>query len=357
VPDPADDAELARRFAEHARASLPRAPLYAVLCQGVADRPAIARLLLHAPTEQRLPVLLLAAVHDVLLRVPDEPLARWYASLTERPRSPDDVALLPTFADFVTAHRPELIELVATRRTQTNEVGRCAVFLPALGRLADEVGRLARLDVGASAGLTLLLDRFEYHYRPGGDVGGPSSVVLTAGTRGAVPVPRAMPAFGASCGIDLAPLDVTDPDAARWLEACCWPDQVDRFRRLHAAIELARRDPPELLAGDAVTETGAVLERLAPRGHPVVTNSWALNYFDGDGRRRLVDELDRVGATHDLSWVCIESPSQTPELPWPPNTPDRDHTHLLLATWRGGHRTVSRLARCHPHGFWLHWGA
>ena len=46
-----------------------------------------------------------------------------------------------------------------TRRTQTNEVGRCAAILPALPR-----GRLALLEVGASAGLCLLMDEFFYDY-------------------------------------------------------------------------------------------------------------------------------------------------------------------------------------------------
>lgn len=353
--EPGDD-ELARRFEATATAAHPRAPLYAQLCRGIAGRPELVRLLSHAPAEQRQPVLLLACVHDLLLRSPDQPLAQWYGSLSTSPRRPDDPALLPSFAAFVESRRPDLVELLGTRRTQTNEVGRCALFLPALGLLAHDVGELALVDVGTSAGLNLLLDRYRYHYRPGGDVGGPSTVVITTGTRGAVPVPGALPTLAARCGIDISPLDVTDPDSARWLEACCWPDQADRFQRLHAAIELARADPPELLAGDAVESIAAVVARLAPRGHPVVTNSWALNYLGADRQRRFVSELDRVATTVDLSWVFVESPRQTPELPWPVGE-ERDPalTHLVLVEWRGGRRSVQHLATCHPHGFWMHW--
>ena len=47
------------------------------------------------------------------------------------------------------------------RRTQTNEPARCAVLLPLLAQLPQP---LALVDVGASAGLTMLFDRYSYDY-------------------------------------------------------------------------------------------------------------------------------------------------------------------------------------------------
>src|SRR5437870_13338175 len=55
---------------------------------------------------------------------------------------------------FVKRHGHELANVMRSRRTQTNEVGRCAVLLPAFPS-----GPLALVEVGASAGLCLLLDR------------------------------------------------------------------------------------------------------------------------------------------------------------------------------------------------------
>ena len=81
-----------------------------------------------------------------------------------------------------------------TRSTQTNEVGRCATFLPVLGLVAGEVGPLALVDVGSSGGLTLLLDRYECRYEPGGAVGGPSPVVLDVRHAWRRPDPRPVPA-------------------------------------------------------------------------------------------------------------------------------------------------------------------
>lgn len=351
-----EDVELSRRFREHAAATLPRAPLYAALCAGIADDPDLYRLLGQAPEEQRLPVLLLAASHRLVLDEPDHPVAAWYPNLSVPARNPTDPELMIAFRSLVGARTRELTELLATRRTQTNEVGRCAMFVVALGLLADEVGQFTHLDVGASAGLNLLLDHYEYRFDPGGRVGGPSRVVIETGVRGDPPLPRVPPVAVARCGIDIAPIDVTSDDEAKWLEACVWPDQADRFHRLEAAIEIAREHPPELLAGGAVESLAPAVARMALRGHPVVTNSWVLNYLPPERRTAYLAELDLIGVGTDLSWVYVEGPAFVPELPArtdPEGDPQR--TEMTLVRWRGGRRTVDHLATCHPHGFWIHW--
>ena len=153
------------------------------------------------------------------------------------------------------------------------------------------------------------------------------------------------------------PVDITDPAEARWLEACCWPDQADRFHRLRHAIELARADTPEVLAGDAVDTLATAVDRLSVAAHPVVTTSWALNYLSAERREAFVDTLDAIGCERDVSWVIAESPAQTPELPHPTDLVGEEiHiTALTLVTWRNGERAVRNLATCHPHGYWIHW--
>jgi hypothetical protein len=352
----AEPPTLEEHFAAFAATAQPRAPLYAALSAVVARDPDLSRVLERAPAQQRLPVLLFASVHALLLDEPGSELAQWYPNLTDDPRRPTERALGRVFTRFVDEHRSELEHLVATRTTQTNEVGRCALLLPALGLIAAEVGAIGHLDVGASGGLNLLLDRYEYHYRSGDredTVGGPSTVVLAADTRGPVPVPAAMPVIASRCGIDRHPIDVTDPGEAHWLEACVWPDQADRFHRLVRAIELAREHPPELLAGDAVTSLAPAIERIG--AHPVVTNSWVLNYLTASERVAYLAELDRIGAERDLSWVYAEAPALIPELPNEPDPVDAHRTVLSMARWRDGRRTVTHLATCHPHGFWIHW--
>ena len=78
------------------------------------------------------------------------------------------------------------------RRTQTNEPARCATLLPALAQLPPP---LALIEVGASAGLTLLVDRYSYDYA-GHRIAGrdPQAPVLRcARRRGRCRSPRGLP--------------------------------------------------------------------------------------------------------------------------------------------------------------------
>ena len=155
----------------------------------------------------------------------------------------------------------QLAELLSTRRTQTNEIGRSALFVPSLGELAAECGPLAHVDVGASAGLNLLIPHYDFVYDPGGAVMTGSTVRITCSTRGDVPVPSTHPPIAAAIGLDTDPIDVSDPLQARWLEACVWPDQVERFERLGAAIEIANRVGVDVRPGDAIDTVGRAHRR------------------------------------------------------------------------------------------------
>jgi hypothetical protein len=351
-----DAATCARMFGDFARTTESRAPLYSRMARGIAEDEPLAGLLLRAPAAQRQPVLLFACVHDLLLAGDGDrtDLARYYPNLTADPDGGDPV---PALRRFCADHDAALTDLLANRSTQTNEIGRCALLLPAFALLAADLGPLAHVDVGASAGLNLLLDRYGYRYEPGGSVGpvSGSPVELECGTRGDVPVPSALPTIAERIGLDRAPVDVHDDAATRWLEACVWPDQPDRFARLRTALAMARSEGVVVRRGDAVADTPALVESAAGSGHPVVTNTWVLNYLSGSDRTAYVEALDAVGAGLDLSWVYVESPYLTPELPGADGGEPSDRTALVLVRWRSGHRTVDHLADAHPHGYWLHW--
>ena len=358
----ADLHQLTAMFRAFAQSCMPRAPLYARLADGVADDPGLVALMLAAPPEQHNPTLLLCAVHDLVLRGMSPELAAFYPNIAPEPATGDPV---PAFRTMAHAHADELRGMLATRRTQTNEIGRCATLLPVLGRLAAARGPLSMVDVGTSAGLNQRLAKYAYRYEPGGDdghavpaiLGAPSSVTLACGIRGAVPVPRGIPLLAATVGLDSAPIDVHDEGAVRWLEACVWPDQADRFARLKAAVAIARDDPPTIRVGDAVDGVVAAIESVDVVGHPVVTTTWVMNYLAEADRIAFVEAMDGYGRSRDLSWITAESPALTSGLPASAAAPDEDDTVVSLTAWRRGERHVSRLGVAHPHGYWLHWQA
>jgi hypothetical protein len=343
---------LADRFRAQAATALPRAPVFASLCAAIAERGDLVALLAVAPDSQQSPVLLLAALHDRVLADPASELAAWFPSVVPEPRT-DDVG--PVLARFVAAHADELRRIVTTRNTQTNEIGRCGLLVPALGLLAAEVGPLALVDVGSSAGLNLLLDRYQYEYVPGGQVGPASAVRLEIGTRGQVPVPAHLPPIASRVGLDRHPVDLTDAEAVRWLRACVWPDQADRLARLDAALAIAAEHPVDVRCGDAVGDLASALAAVGGTGHRVVVNTWVLSYLTDAERRGYYAELQRIGGTGDLSWVFAESPAQTPGLPHAAEHADEHLTALSLVRWRDGRATVEHLGVAHPHGYWLHW--
>ena len=344
--------ELAKRFRDFAQSFEKGAPLYSQFAHRVAKEPAVLNLMSIAPVTQRIPVLLFASAHHLLLGERDHDLARHYPNIS-RERGQRDAADL--FVEFVLERSAPMQELLATRSTQTNEIGRCNWFLFPFAMLQAEVGLLAHVDVGSSAGLNQLFPRLSFDLTPGGLIGEANDLTITCDVTGTPPIVTQVPRVVWSMGLDAKPIDVRDDLEVRWLEACVWPDQVERFDRLQKAILLARKYNIVVEQGDAVVDVAPSIKRAALHGHPVVTTSWVLNYLPPEQRTAFVEELDCAGTERDLSWIIAESPYETPELPGHSGS-DELITVITLVTWRDGLRKVQRLATTHPHGHWIHWG-
>lgn len=344
--------DLAQRFSDFAKSFDKGAPLYSRIAHRVANEPVVLGLMSVAPIAQRIPVLLFASAHYLLLDERDHELAHHYPNISLKPGRGDASDL---FVAFVLERADAMKELLADRSTQTNEIGRCNWFLFPFAMLSAEVGPLAQVDVGSSAGLNQLFSKIAYDLGPGGMIGGSDTLTITCNVTGEPPIPKHVPNVCWTAGLDAKPIDVRNDEEVRWLEACVWPDQVERFDRLRNAIALARLHDIVVHRGDAVDNVAPLIENAASHGHPVVTTSWVLNYLSSERRIAFVNELNRVGSERDLSWVVAESPYETPELPGHAAS-DELITVITLITWRHGLRTIKRLATTHPHGHWIHWG-
>ncbi|WP_446219163.1 DUF2332 domain-containing protein [Micromonospora sp. IBHARD004] len=235
------------------------------------------------------------------------------------------------FHDYAVANWPAIAAEMRSRATQTNEAGRCAVLLPVLAALPQP---LAMLEVGASAGLCLYPDRYAYRY--GDHQVGSGAPVLECAATGMAP-PTRLPEVVWRAGLDLNPLDVTDPADVAWLDALIWPEHTHRRARLRAAAAVAAADPPVLMRGDLVDDLPALVAR-APAGATLVVFHTSVLYQVPAPRRRAFAEVVRGLPGH---WIANESPDVLPHdaLPQPPgeaffNVLALDGTPLA---WTRGH--------------------
>ncbi|MGW0228615.1 DUF2332 domain-containing protein [Actinopolymorpha singaporensis] len=224
------------------------------------------------------------------------------------------------FHDYTVANWPLIEVQMRARATQTNEAARCAVLLPVLSMLPQP---LALLEVGASAGLCLYPDRYAYRY--GDRKIGEGEPVLDCEATGLIP-PTTLPEVVWRAGLDLNPLDVTDPADVAWLEALIWPEHAHRRARLRAAAAVAAADPPSLLRGDLVDDLPA-LAAQAPVDATLVVFHTSVLYQVPAPRRAAFTELAGRLPGH---WVSNEAPEVLPydDLPDPPD--DAHHNVLAL---------------------------
>jgi hypothetical protein len=290
---------------------------YEEFALGVAGDAELIALLDELPPGKRQPNLLFAAVRFVAGE------ARHY----------------PEFRRLARGHWGAVSEVIRARRTQTNEAARCAALYPVLARLPQP---LALLEVGASAGLCLLPDRYAYDYgfETIGDRRSP--VVLRCAMESQQPTPDALRVAWRR-GIDLNPIDLDNTDDVRWLEALIWPEHTERLDRLRNAITVARRERALVVSRNLVDSLGEVAADVPRDATLVVFHTATLCYVAKQDREAFPERVKRLGAR----WVSQEGPGVFPRLD-PPARP-RDTATFTLAL---DGRPVAFTA---PHGGWLRW--
>ncbi|HUF89017.1 MAG TPA: DUF2332 domain-containing protein [Gemmatimonadota bacterium] len=337
-------------------------PLYAALSASIAEDEELLDLMREAPPTQRRANLLFAAVHYLLLKGKRHALRDYYASLTEEALLPGEGAA-EAFRDFCLSEKATLRTIIGARHTQTNEVRRTGAFLPVFQKLTEN-SPVALVEVGASAGLNLLVDRYAYRYGDGQLLGHQESPVrIQCQVKGAIPTAKSdSPAVAFRIGLDSSPLDVCDEEDALWLKACVWPEHQERRALLEAAIGIARQHPPTLLRGDAVDDLEGVIDAV-PGGLPVcVFHSAMLTYLPKEGRKDFASELDRLAGKREMYWLSLEGtgvrPIEDERLDACFNIENDDAVNageLILGSWSYGVREDRRLAVVDMHGRWIDW--
>jgi hypothetical protein len=324
----------------------------------------------------KLPALLFqAAATYLVLELQPEPLRGWFPRIGQ-PQPELDPGFGAAYREFCLDHRERLLDLCARHRYQMNEVGRCADVVPALTAAAHDDRRVALVDIGTGAGLALHLDRYRYRYHePNGSVTTVgehnSEVEIETEVRGSAgPLEQtALPHVSERVGIDIEPLDITDPAVRDWLAACI-PQEIGAVTRFHHAVRLAMSRPARVVRGDADTVLPRVLDEL-PRDLLVcLVDTYVHVFFTDEELARFHAIVHEAGVVRDLDWISIDplvpigsaASRSVLGVPVPPALIERGRREGVFGVigrlaYRRGERTAALLGIAHPGGAWLEWFA
>ena len=320
--------------------------LYSRLAAAIGTDAELKALAAHAKAGQPHANLILGAVHFLLLRGADDPLKRFYASVGGTASAADEDPFAE-FRAFVFKHIDIVEPLIATRVTNTNEIGRSALLHPGFRAIGGETSAspLSLIEIGPSAGLNLIWDRYGVRYHKEGAtlaaIGPEAPLIVDCELRGdKVPPAGVAPKIGGRVGLELNPVDLSNRDELR---ALIWPDQVSRLKRLDRAIELFAAEKPQIRAGDALELLPDALARVPRDQTPVVYHTIAVYQFSREMREALESILTIAGLRRPVWRLLFEY--------------DGSLYVLSAIRYHDGVREETRLASCHPHGTWIEWCA
>jgi hypothetical protein len=221
---------------------------------------------------------------------------------------------------------------------QTNETRRAIALLAgflAFGKTWS--GPIDMLEIGASAGLNLHWDQFQYRTRTW-EWGAASPVLIDTDWNGPPPPVEAPLEIRRRAACDLNPLDVADAAQRLQLKSYIWADQPDRLARFDGAATLAREAGVKVERADAANWISERLARRADDAATIVYHSVFLQYPPPAARAAIVEAIRQAGARATakapLAWVRLEPEALTDNV--------RDSLRMVvdLTTWPGGERRV-----------------
>lgn len=288
------------------------------------------------PSGASLPLRLAGGLHALVLSEQDASLAAAYP-----PNLVSDTDLLAAVLGAMRRQDEFLCQWVESA-PQTNEVRRSAVLIAAALWLDARFHLPLRLsELGASAGLNLMFDRFAL--RIGSRLWGPpDTTVQLAPDWTGEPPPQAAPRIVERRGVDLNPLRVGNPEDVTRLLSYLWPDQADRIALTRAAIDL---QDAEVDRGDASEWLAGRLAAPWPGRLHLIYHTVAWQYFPADRQARGRALIEETGAAATdgapLAWLGMEADGVA------------GSAAVTLRLWPGDLRLA--LGRADFHGRWVEW--
>jgi hypothetical protein len=286
------------------------------------------------PRKDALSLRVVGALHHATLVGADPALAASYPA-ARADWSMDET--WPLARAFLARERTSVSEFIRSA-PQTNETRRSIALLAGFLAFAEShPGPIDTLEIGASAGLNLLWDRFAYRTASWA-WGGDSPVAIDAEWKGATPPLAARIDVRRRAASDLSPLDIADPAERLRLRSYVWADQPDRLARFDGAVALALEAGVRVERADAAEWLAARLPQRARDVATVVYHSIFLQYPPRTTREAIAAAIQSAGAqateAAPLAWLRLE-PETVLGGPL-------ESTRMLLdlTIWPGGERRI-----------------
>ncbi|UOQ48948.1 DUF2332 domain-containing protein [Gracilibacillus caseinilyticus] len=328
-----------RTFAE--RECTGSSPLYEYLSLKIADDSELIALASHAKQGQPIPNLLFGAVHFLLLTGKDHKLKEFYPSIVDNPSSVRDS--FPYFKDFCLNHSSEIKDMIQNKLVQTNEVRRCAYLFPVFQYIFDTVHKpLAQIEIGTSAGLQLLWDKYSYSYGSNEIYGNRNADVhlYSIIKKGKMPFLKDnIPPVANRIGVDLHTVDLKKETEYLWLNALIWPEHHERRVLFQKASRCVKENHLTLIDGDGVELLPNLTENISNDYCICVFHTHVANQMPEDAVNKLLHHVKMIGENREIFHIYN-------------NIEDRD---LHLQYYVDGTEYVKRIGQTDGHGRWFTW--
>jgi len=316
----------------------------AQLCDAIAEDEDLQCIAMNTRPGQP-PTQFLAAAQYLLIRGAQHELRQHFPSLNGGTKASGDP--IPLFKDFCNLHRNEIIQIIRTHATNTNEIARSAGLNAGFRTLASQSKEpLHLIEIGPSAGFNLLWDRYEIDYVKEGvsHKAKARNPLLTVEVelRGNVPPLNSPPEVASRLGLELNPVDLDNQDERDWLRAVVHPDHIARHERIKKILALRREERAEIRGGDAIALLPKVLSELPAGGTVCVYHTFAVYQFSDE----MKEELEKIFTEASESRAIWRLSNE-----WGPN----GKCPLTLSKYERGTVTHQTLAYCDMHGKWIEW--
>ncbi len=276
--------------------------LYEFLSLKIAEDDELLDLCLHAKEGQPVPNLLYGAVHYLLLKGNEHPLKEYYPSIVKHPLEGENT--FDIFKDFCRIYQNDIISLLRHKLVQTNEVRRCAYLYPSFCYIYNKIKKpLSLIEIGTSAGLQLLWDKYNYSYGTDEVFGDRNSKIhITSEIKGDnFPfLLKNSPPVISKVGLDLHINDLNNSEDYLWLKALIWPDHQERLNLFDKTAQHFNENSAKLIEGDGIALLSEVIAQAPNKSALCIFHTHVANQLPEELKDQLIKTIQMVGRKRDV---------------------------------------------------------